>query len=77
MKQIAALEQHRNRLKGLAYRMTGSASEAEDIVQDAFMQWLRTAPQDVANLEAWLVTVTSRKCLDYLKRKNARNTFNY
>lgn len=59
------LAPHRGRLLGLAYRMLGSRSDAEDVVQDA---WLRFAgAQDVQNTEAFLVTVVTRLCLDRLK----------
>ncbi len=57
----------RSRLVGLAYRMLGSVHDAEDVVQEA---WLRLARQDragIANLAAWLTTVTSRLCLDRLR----------
>src|SRR5689334_736513 len=64
------LAPHRGRLLGLAYRMLGSRSDAEDVVQDA---WLRYAgAQDVQNPEAFLVTIVTRLCLDRLKSARAR-----
>ena len=64
------LAPHRGRLLGLAYRMLGSRSDAEDVVQDA---WLRFAgAQDVQNPEAFLVTVVTRLCLDRLKSAKAQ-----
>lgn len=64
------LAPYRGRLLGLAYRMLGSRSDAEDVVQDA---WLRFAgAQDVQNPEAFLVTVVTRLCLDRLKSARAR-----
>jgi RNA polymerase sigma-70 factor (ECF subfamily) len=63
---------HRPRLTGLAYRMLGSMSEAEDVLQDA---WLRYASADAAridNAEAWLVTAVTRLCLDRLKSARAQ-----
>ena len=61
---------YRRRLLGLAYRMLGSRSDAEDVVQDA---WLRFADaNDVRNPEAFLVTVVTRLCLDRLKSAKAQ-----
>ena len=61
---------YRRRLLGLAYRMLGSRSDAEDVVQDA---WLRFADaEDVRNPEAFLVTVVTRLCLDRLKSARAQ-----
>src|SRR5256885_1633407 len=65
-----ALAPYRPRLLGLAYRMLGSRSDAEDVLQDA---WLRYAEaRDVRNPEAFLVTVVTRLCLDRLKSAHAR-----
>lgn len=66
--QTALFQQHRPRLFGLAYRMLGTPSDAEDVLHDA---WLRWHGQDTAALddpEAWLVTVTTRLALDRLRR---------
>jgi RNA polymerase sigma-70 factor, ECF subfamily len=61
---------HRGRLLGLAYRMLGSRSDAEDVVQDA---WLRIAGvEGIENQEAYLVTVVTRLCLDRLKSARAQ-----
>lgn len=65
-----ALAPYRPRLLGLAYRMLGSRSDADDVLQDA---WLRFAEaQDVRNPEGFLVTVVTRLCLDRLKSAQAR-----
>ncbi|MGN2253730.1 RNA polymerase sigma factor SigJ [Frateuria sp. GZRe12] len=66
--QTALFQQHRPRLFGLAYRMLGTPTDAEDVLHDA---WLRWHAQDTAALddpEAWLVTVTTRLALDRLRR---------
>lgn len=66
--RTALFQQHRQRLFGLAYRMLGTPTDAEDVLHDA---WLRWHAQDVAALddpEAWLVTVTTRIALDRLRR---------
>jgi RNA polymerase sigma-70 factor (ECF subfamily) len=61
---------HRGRLLGLAYRMLGSRSDAEDVVQDAYLRFAGT--QDVRNAEAFLVTIVTRLCLDRLKSARAQ-----
>ena len=63
-------EEHRPRLRAVAYRMLGSLSEAEDAVQDA---WLRLSSADtsrVENLGAWLTTVVARVSLNMLRTRN-------
>ena len=57
----------RPRLLGVAYRITGSRADAEDIVQDAWLRWQRTERATIERPEAWLTTVTSRLALDRLK----------
>ena len=64
------LAPHRGRLLGLAYRMLGSRSDAEDIVQDAYLRF--AGAQDVHNPEAFLVTIVTRLCLDRLKSAKAQ-----
>jgi len=64
------LAPHRGRLLGLAYRMLGSRSDAEDVVQDAYLRF--TGAQDVHNAEAFLVTIVTRLCLDRLKSARAQ-----
>jgi RNA polymerase sigma-70 factor (ECF subfamily) len=64
----APFETHRSKLFGIAYRMLGSVAEAEDAVQDTYLRWHdRSDKSDIANIEAYLVTVTTRLCLDHLK----------
>ena len=65
-------EENRLRLRGVAYRLLGSLSEAEDAVQEA---WLRLNGSDTAtieNLAGWLTTVVSRVCLDMLRGRKLR-----
>src|SRR5579871_2149637 len=64
------LAPHRRRLLGLGYRMLGSRSDAEDVVQDAYLRF--AGAQDVHNPEAFLVTVVTRLCLDRLKSAKAQ-----
>ncbi len=67
-----AFEAHRALLFSIAYRMLGSASEAEDVVQDAWLRYASSAPADVRSLRAWLGTVVTRLCLDRLKSAHAQ-----
>ena len=65
------VERHRRRLFGVAYRMLGDAHEAEDLVQEGYLRWHRTPPEDraaVASPEGWLVAVVSRLAIDRLRR---------
>lgn len=61
-------EQHRAKLLGVAYRMLGSRSDAEDIVQDAYLRWHRVSPEEIRSAEAWLVTVVTRLSIDRLRQ---------
>jgi RNA polymerase sigma factor (sigma-70 family) len=65
-------EQHRAHLRAVAYRMLGSASEADDAVQESWIRLDRTDVSDVQNLRAWLTTVVSRVCLDILRTRTSR-----
>ena len=63
----AAFEQHRTYLERLAYRMTGSVSEAQDIVQDAYLRWHGVDQGEIQSSRAFLSKLVSRLCLDHLK----------
>src|SRR5262245_49048958 len=65
-------EQHRAHLRAVAYRMLGSASEADDAVQESWIRLGRTDVNDVENLRAWLTTVVGRVCLDMLRTRTSR-----
>src|SRR5512138_2137049 len=65
-------EQHRAHLRAVAYRMLGSASEADDAVQESWIRLGRTDVSDVENLRAWLTTVVARVCLDMLRTRASR-----
>lgn len=65
-----AFEANRPRLKRLAYRMLGSVSEAEDVVQDAWIRWTR-AGETVEDPAAWLVRAATRLCIDRLRKAKA------
>ena len=57
-------EENRGHLRGVAFRILGSLSEAEDAVQDAWLKLSRSDTSGVDNLGGWLTTVVARVCLD-------------
>lgn len=65
-------EAHRPHVRAVAYRMLGSASEAEDAVQEAWIRLSRTDVSGVDNLRGWLTTVVARVCLDMLRTRTSR-----
>src|SRR5437763_382148 len=65
-------EHHRAHLRAVAYRMLGSASDAEDAVQESWIRLGRTDVSGVENLRAWLTTVVARVCLDMLRTRTSR-----
>ncbi|MGH3505730.1 MAG: sigma-70 family RNA polymerase sigma factor [Nocardioidaceae bacterium] len=65
-------EEHRPRLRAVAYRMLGSASEADDALQEAWLRMRRTESGSVENLPAWLTTVVARVCLNMLRSCRSR-----
>jgi RNA polymerase sigma-70 factor (ECF subfamily) len=68
----AAFEEWRPLLFGIAYRMLGSAADAEDIVQDASIRWFRRSDRAVESVRAYLVTIVTRLCLDQLDSARSR-----
>jgi RNA polymerase sigma-70 factor (ECF subfamily) len=65
-------ERHRTHLRAVAYRMLGSAGEADDAVQESWIRLGRTDVDEVQNLRAWLTTVVARVCLDMLRTRRSR-----
>ena len=61
-------ESLRGRLFGLAYRMLGTRTDAEDIVQEAYVRWHQADRRRIDNAEAWLVASTTRLAIDRLRR---------
>ena len=60
-------EEHRPVLLGLAYRLLGSMWDAEDVVQDAYLRWMRAERGEIREPRAFLVTVVTRLALDQLR----------
>ncbi len=70
----ARVEQHRSHLRGVAYRMLGSVSDADDALQEV---WLRIHDQDtegIENMRAWLTTIVGRVCLNMLRSRRRHDT---
>ena len=65
-------QEHRPRLRAVAYRMLGSVSEADDAVQEAWIRLSRSAADEIDNLEAWLVTAVGRVALNMLRSRRTR-----
>ncbi len=68
----ATFEPHRRRLLGLAYRMLGSLSDAEDAVQETYLRWHAVDQTTIADPRAFLMTTATRICLDMLTSARAR-----
>ncbi|WP_434212001.1 RNA polymerase sigma-70 factor [[Pseudomonas] boreopolis] len=71
MNTDTVFEQHRPRLFSLAYRLLGARTEAEDVVQDAWLRWHGADRAGIVDPEAWLVTATTRLGLDRLRAARA------
>ena len=66
---LIAFEQHRPRLAGLALRMLGSTSAADDALQETWIRASRAHSEDILNVAGWLTTVTARVCLNMLRAR--------
>ncbi len=68
----AAFEEWRSLLFGIAYRMLGSAANAEDMVQETFLRWLQRDEREIRSVRAYLVTIVTRLCIDELGSARAQ-----
>jgi RNA polymerase sigma-70 factor (ECF subfamily) len=69
---VQRFEEHRLRLRLVAYRMLGSLTEADDAVQDAWERVSKAGTDEVENLGGWLTTIVARVCLNMLRSRNIR-----
>jgi RNA polymerase sigma-70 factor (ECF subfamily) len=69
---VERFEEHRAHLRGVAYRMLGSLSDADDAVQETWQRVSRADTTAVENLGGWLTTITSRVCLNALRSRRTR-----
>jgi RNA polymerase sigma factor (sigma-70 family) len=65
-------EQHRRRLRAIAYRMLGSLAEADDAVQETWLRFASAGTDGVGNVSGWLTTIITRACLNVLRARAAR-----
>jgi RNA polymerase sigma-70 factor (ECF subfamily) len=72
MTDAAAFDLHRPDLLRVAYRMLGSMSDAEDVMQEAFIRWAQVDREEVRVPAAFLRRIVTRLCLDHLKSARVR-----
>ena len=65
-------EANRSYLRAVAYRMLGSLSDADDVVQEAWLRLSRSDAHGIENLRGWLTTVVARVCLDMMRSRRSR-----
>jgi RNA polymerase sigma-70 factor, ECF subfamily len=68
----SSFEEWRGLLFGIAYRMVGSATDVEDVVQEMYLRWARRRDHHVESVRAYLVTILTRLCLDHLASARVR-----
>ncbi|MFB4304598.1 sigma-70 family RNA polymerase sigma factor [Actinomadura sp. GTD37] len=66
--RVAVFERERPRLLAVAFRVVGSDSDAQDVVQEAWTRYAQADADQIRNVQAWLTTVVTRLCLDVLRR---------
>jgi RNA polymerase sigma-70 factor (ECF subfamily) len=65
--RLAAFSQYRGLLFSIAYRMVGSVTDAEDLLQETFIRWQQAADSDIRSPKAFLITIVSRLCINHLQ----------
>ena len=70
--RLATFDQYRSLLFSVAYRMLGSVADAEDMLQEAFIRWQQATEQEIRSPRAFLVTIISRLCINYLQSARAQ-----
>ena len=65
--RLTTFKQYRGLLFSIAYRMVGSATDAEDLLQEAFIRWQQAADSEIRSPKAFLITIVSRLCINHLQ----------
>lgn len=65
--RLATFDQYRSLLFSVAYRMLGTVADAEDMLQETFIRWQQAADEEIRSPRAFLVTIISRLCINYLQ----------
>ena len=65
--RLTTFNQYRGLLFSIAYRMVGSATDAEDLLQEAFIRWQQAADREIRSPKAFLITIVSRLCINHLQ----------
>jgi RNA polymerase sigma-70 factor (ECF subfamily) len=71
--RLAAFDKHRRLLFSIAYRMLGTVSDAEDMLQETFIRWQQASDDDIRSPRAFLVTIVSRLCISHLQSARVRH----
>src|SRR5881397_1388991 len=66
MNMVESFETYRSYLFAIAYRMLGSAMDAQDMVQETYLRYSATPPETITSLKAFLTTIITRLCMDQL-----------
>lgn len=71
-KRLNEFDRHRGLLFSIAYRMLGSIADAEDMLQETFLRWLRTEGEGIRSAKAFLITTITRLCINHLQSARVR-----
>jgi RNA polymerase sigma-70 factor, ECF subfamily len=69
---LSLFEEHRSLLFGIAYRMLGSVTDAQDMVQESYLRWQQAADESIRSPRAWLTTVVTRLCINHLQQARVK-----
>jgi RNA polymerase sigma-70 factor (ECF subfamily) len=72
-RRLSEFEHHRTLLFAVAYRMVGSAADAEDLLQEAFIRWQRTCETVIESPRAFLVTIVTRLCINHMRSRDMQH----
>jgi RNA polymerase sigma-70 factor (ECF subfamily) len=70
--RLATFDQYRSLLFSIAYRMLSSVADAEDMLQETFIRWQQAPEQEIRSPRAFLITIISRLCINYLQSARAQ-----